>query len=147
MRVWAALLLLAFLVPGCGPKQAPAKDYWDEEARLQMFQGAVQGLQETSKKKGEFAVPSEGAKRSNFTFNMQISIGSAQVFLDHHAKSENAEKIRGMMKELRDIEATNPTGPDQQLTAKLKDLTDRALALKMRPMTKEEENSIQKSIK
>lgn len=147
MRVCALLLLIAFLPVGCGPKPAPAKAYWDEETRLQMFQGGVQGMRELSKKAGNFVIPSEGAKRSEFTFYMQMAIGSADLFLKEHSNSDNIAAVREILKELREIEASNPTGPDPKLTAKLSDLTDRAMKLKMRPMTKDEENSIQKSIK
>ena len=147
MRVCALILCSLLLTTGCGKKQAPAKQYWDEEARLQMFQGAVQGLSETAKNRGSFSTPTEGAKRSDFTFFMQNTEGSAEMFLTHHGDSEHAATIREIVKEVRAIAATNPTGPDPQLTAKLKDLSDRALKMKMRPMTKDEEGSIQKSIK
>lgn len=145
MRFCALSVALCLFI-GCGEKKAPAKAYWDEETRMQMFQGAVQGLSEASKKPGNFVVPAEGAQRSDFTFNLQISIGSADLFLKEHGESENAPAIRDLLKEIREVEATNPTKPDPQLTAKLSDLSKRALALKMRPMTPDEEKSVQKSL-
>lgn len=141
---FCALFGALFLLSGCGQKQAPVKDYWDEENRLQQFQGALHELRDLGKKPGSFALQ-DG--KSDFSDFLRLSIGAGKTFLDNHGGSENAPVVKEVLAQVEEIEASKPTAPSPELTTKLEGMVEKSSKLKMREMTAEEKASVKHSIK
>jgi len=115
-----------------------------------MFQGAVEMLRDNAQNARNFVDQQDGDSkptRSDFVAALSLTIATGDSFTKQHDGSEHFTVVQALLKESREIEVLKPTAPNPELTAKLKDMADRASKLKMRPMTKEEQASIQQKIK
>lgn len=139
-----ALMAALCLLAGCGQKQAPVKDYWDEEARLGQLQGALHELRDLSSKPGSFSVQ-DG--KTDFGDFMRLATGTAKTYLDNHSGSENAAVIKELSAQLQEIDAMKLTAPSPEVTTKLEGMVEKSSKLKMREMSPEEKANIKHSIK